>query len=245
MHPTLKKKLVRFATHPYRSTGHFNYGWARGKLGHDPIFPAMIDQSVFPDGARVLDLGCGRGLLAAWMLAAENLAKERQLEDAFNPPKNLHFRGIEIMSNDVSCCNLALKPIYGDRVAFRTGDMREAELIDSDAIAILDVLHYISYTEQDLLLDRIRKSLPFGGLFITRIGNSSAGLRFSISSLVDSCISFVQGHRLKRMWCRRLDEWVLLLESKGFSVNAIPMSTGTPFANVMLICKVAREPINR
>ncbi len=42
-----------------------------------------------------------------------------------------------------------------------------------------------------------------------------------------------------------MDEWVPLLESKGFLVRATPMSAGTPFANVMLVCKVAREPSNR
>ena len=75
MQPALKRHLLDHATAPYRATGTLNYRWARGKLGYDPIFAALIELAVFPDGARVLDLGCGRGLLAAWFLAAERLAR--------------------------------------------------------------------------------------------------------------------------------------------------------------------------
>ena len=37
---------------------------------------------------------------------------------------------------------------------------------------------------------------------------------------------------------RPLAEWRRTLERRGFTVEALPMSSGTPFANVMLICRV-------
>jgi hypothetical protein len=73
MYAPLNKRLLDLASAPYRITGNFNYYSARGKLAHDPIFVALLKQGVFPDNARVLDLGYGRGLLAAWLLAAEQL----------------------------------------------------------------------------------------------------------------------------------------------------------------------------
>ncbi len=237
MQASLKKKLLDFATAPYRPTGRFNYHWARGKLGSDPIFAALLKRPILPDGARVLDLGCGRGLLAAWLLGAEQLAAQGEWSECTTPPAGLSFRGIELMEREAICGNRALQPLHGERVKLRGGDMCEAYLTDADVIAILDVLHYVSYAGQDKLLDRIRAALGTGGLLVTRVGDAGGGLRFAFSQLVDSCISLAQGHRLPRMWCRPLEQWIGALEARGFVVEAIPMSSGTPFANVMLVAR--------
>jgi len=238
MQSLLKERLVDLASRAYRSTGRFNYRWARGKLAHDPIFAALIEQSVFPDGARVLDLGCGRGLLPAWLLAAEQLAAQGDWPTAVAPPKGLRFRGVEVMAREADCGNRALQPIHGQRVELSGGDMRSADLSDSDAITILDVFHYIPHAEQERMLDQIRAALGPGGLLVTRVGDASGGWRFALSQIADRCISFAQGHRLARMWCRPLSGWISALEARGFSVRALPMNSGTPFANVLLISRV-------
>lgn len=240
MQAKLKKQLLDLACEPYRPTGNFNYYWARGKLGGDPVFAALLEQNIFPPGARVLDLGCGRGLLAAWCLAAEQLAARGQWPTTLpTPPAGLNFRGVELMAREAQCGNAALQPIYGQRVQLTGGDMRLADLQELDVVAILDVLHYIPHAEQDQMLDRIRSALGSGSLFVTRVGNAGSGWRFKVSQLVDRCISFAQGHRLDRMWCRPVDEWTQALEDRGFVVQALPMSAGTPFANVMLVARVA------
>ncbi len=238
MQSALKLRLLDRACAPYRPTGRFNYYWARGKLARDPIFAALVGPGVFLDDMLVLDLGCGRGLLASWLLAAEQMA-ERGEWAAAAPPRGLRFRGVELMAREADCGNRALQPLYGERVILHGGDMRHADLEGVDAITILDVLHYIAYEEQDLLLDRIRAALGKGGLFVTRIGDADGGIRFAVSQFVDRCISFAQGHRLARMWCRPLPQWIGALESRGFQVHSVPMSQGTPFANVMLVCRVS------
>jgi SAM-dependent methyltransferase len=237
MQSSLKKLLVDHASAPYRCTGRFNYYWARGKLAGDPIFAALLDEGVFADDTRILDLGCGRGLLAAWILAAERLAAGGEWTAA-TPPRGLRFRGVELMAREAACGNRALQPLFGTHVALSGGDMCLADLGGVDAIAILDALHYIPPDAQELLLDRIRAALGGGGLFVTRVGNADGGWRFAASQIVDRCMSFAQGHRLARMWCRSLTDWIGALERRGFVVRAVPMSQGTPFANVMLICRL-------
>jgi cyclopropane fatty-acyl-phospholipid synthase-like methyltransferase len=231
-------QLLSNACLPYQATGRANFGWARGKLRYDPMFMALLQHRVLPDGATVMDLGCGRGLLAAWCLAAERVAQQGAWAAAFAPPRGLKFRGVELMAREAECGNEALQPLYGSRVQLTGGDMRSADLSGVDAIAALDVLHYIPTADQDRLLDRIRSALGAGGVFVTRVGDAQAGLRFRVSQCVDRCISFVQGHRLSRMWCRSAVEWTQALQRRGFSVEACPMSAGTPFANVMLVCRV-------
>lgn len=231
-------QLLSNACYPYQATGRANFGWARGKLKHDPMFTALLERQVLPDGITVMDLGCGRGLLAAWCLAAERMAQQGEWVATFAPPRGLKFRGVELMAREALCGNKALQPLYGSRVQLTGGDMRTADLSGVDVIAALDVLHYISTADQDRLLDRIRSALRPGGIFVTRVGDAQAGLPFRISQLVDRCISFVQGHRLRRMWCRSAAEWTLALQRRGFTVQACPMSAGTPFANVMLVCRL-------
>ncbi|MDA8093101.1 MAG: class I SAM-dependent methyltransferase [Betaproteobacteria bacterium] len=237
MQPYLKRMLLDLSTEPYRATGYVNYRWARGKLGGDPIFPALIQHACLPSGARLLDLGCGRGLLASWLLGAERLMEDGVWTGSVAPPKGLSFRGIELMGREADCGNRALQPLYGKRVQLSGGDMRDGSFEDVDVITILDVLHYIPYGEQNRLLDRIRASLSTDGLFLTRIGDASAGARFAFSQAVDRTMSFIQGHRLPRMWCRPLAAWTAGLKQRGFVVDALPMSMGTPFANVMLVAR--------
>jgi len=238
MQNRLKRRLLNRATKPYARTLFTNYFWARGKLGRDPVFAALLDEAVFADGTRVLDLGCGRGLLAAWLLAAEKMAHDGLWLAPRKPPQAMQFRGVELIAREVRCGNAALQAVHGRRVSLQAGDMREAELADVDAVTILDVLHYIPHDEQDRLLDRIRAALGTGGLLITRVGDAAAGSRFRFSQMVDACMAALQGHRHPPTWCRPLAEWQRVLEARGFSVQALPMSQGTWFANVLLICRV-------
>jgi 2-polyprenyl-3-methyl-5-hydroxy-6-metoxy-1,4-benzoquinol methylase len=63
--------LLDAASEPYRSVGRFAYYFARGKLRTDPVYRAILEFGLLRGRARVLDLGCGQGLLAAWLRAAE------------------------------------------------------------------------------------------------------------------------------------------------------------------------------
>ena len=51
----------------------------------------------------------------------------------------------------------------------------------------------------------------------------------------------MRGHRVTPVYGRTLALWVAQLESLGFDVQSLPMSQGTPFANVLLTARVARE----
>ena len=106
------------------------------------------------------------------------------------------------------------------------------------SFVILDVLHYIEYRDQLDVLRRVRDALPPGGLFVTRVGDATAGLPFLVSQWVDKTVAFFRGHRVRPTYCRSTADWTTILEQLGFRVDAIPMSRRTPFANVMLVARV-------
>lgn len=238
MQSELKLQLLAAACKPYRATGNFNYHWARGKLGNDPVFTSLLEQGTLHQRVRVLDLGCGRGLLAAWFLAADRLASTGQWPASFEVPTGIEFHGVDLHVGACAVGNQALKPHFGDRVSLVSGDMCRTDLRGYDAIIILDVLHYISFAQQEALLDQIRASLRPGGLLVTRVGNALGGWRFRFSQWVDLAVANAQGQRIRSLSCRPLSDWAQALAARGFTVTAQPMSSGTPFANALLLARL-------
>jgi SAM-dependent methyltransferase len=217
-------RLVDAASEPYRTAGRFAWHFARGKLRGDPAFRHFLEARLIPAGARVLDLGCGQGLLAALLRAP-------------GTPRVAGYRGIELMPRDVERAQRAL----GADCGVVQGDIRTAEYGAAEAAVILDVLHYLPVADQDAVLRRVRAALTPGGVLLLRVGDAAAGLPFRISHWVDWTVAFVRGHGATRFHCRSVAQWRGALEALGFSVQAEPMSRGTPFANILLVARAPRR----
>ncbi len=226
--------LAGAAAQPYRRAGRFAWHFARGKLLHDPAFGGLLQIGGIPDGGRVLDLGCGQALLAPWLQQAAERHRAGDWPTGWPaPPRGIRYRGIELMPRDVARARRAL----GDTAQIEVGDIRDADLGACDAVVILDVLHYFDQPAQERLLQRIHASLASDGVLFLRVGDAAAGWRFHFSNWVDRVVTRVRGHRVPPVYCRPLNEWQALLQRLGFDVSAIPMSAGTPFANVLLVAR--------
>jgi SAM-dependent methyltransferase len=228
----IRIKLIAAASAPYRAAGHFAWRFARGKLDRDPVFTGLLERGLIPDGDRLLDLGCGQGLLASWLVAARAQFDAGEWPANWPaPPRLTAISGIELMPRDVGRARAAL----GRAAAFIAGDIRSTDFGNSDTIVILDVLHYIAYAEQDAVLRRAHDALLPSGTLLLRIGDAGGGWGFRWSKWVDRTAMCARGHGLVRLYCRRLADWRDALAALGFRVEAIPMSAGTPFANVLLV----------
>ena len=195
-----------------RTARHFAYG----KLTRDPVFAYLLRERLIPAQARLLDLGCGQGVLAALLAAA----------------------GIEVRS--LRGIDLSRRGIARARAAFAEGefvegDIRATPFGAADRVVILDVLHYIDHAAQEDVLRRVRESLAAGGLLLLRVADASASLRFRVTVMVDRVVTALRGHGFGPLYSRPLAQWIALLQGLGFRVAAEPMSHGTPFANVLLV----------
>lgn len=228
--------LLDAATLPYRPVGRFAWHFARGKLNMDPVFRHLLKQGLIAPGARVLDIGCGQGLLASLLRASNVLASQGQWPSSWSPaPANARVTGVELMPRDVQRAQSAL----GDSAEFICGDMRNTAFPDVDTVVILDVLHYITVPEQDQVLVRVRDALlKSHGTLLLRVGDAASKRGFWASQWVDAVVTFVRGHRVVPQYGRTLALWIAQLESLGFSVESQPMSQGTPFANVLLVARL-------
>lgn len=234
---SLRLRLIDRASEYYRGAGRFAYNFARGKLGGDPVFFTLLERGLLPDGARILDLGCGQGLLAAWLLAARALYESGDWPAGWQaPPRVADIRGVDLLASDVKRAKAALAA----PARFEEGDMRHVGFGKADVVVILDVLHYVDFAAQDEVLRRVRAALPPNGLFLTRVGDASAGLGFKLSNWVDRTVAFFRGNRLPPLHCRPLGEWLQALEKQGFSVETEDQNGALPFANVMLVARLGK-----
>jgi SAM-dependent methyltransferase len=254
------RRIHDAACAPYRGTSRWAYHWARGKLGRDPAFRMLLERGDFAPVARIVDIGCGQGLVAALMHACQQQAPAWPAAWPAAPSARA-YTGIELMQRDADRGRDALAGLpFAPQ--FICGDMRTTPLPACDIVVILDVLHYVDHAAQHGVLERVRDALVAGrddaatrpgrgpgteagagpgagagagrGRLLLRVGDAAAARGFAASQWVDRIVTAVRGHTAPPTWGRTLGEWTALLEALGFVVQPVPMSQGTPFANVLL-----------
>lgn len=224
-----KRAAGRYPPHD-RFARHFAYF----KLTGDPAFRHLLENGLLRGRERLLDLGCGQGMLEA-LLAAAHAAPDAWPSRWPPAPAPRAIRGIEL---DARAAERARSAADG-RTTIERGDIREAPFGAADAIVILDVLHYIDPAAQEAVLERARAALAPGGMLLLRVADARPTLRFRITIASDRLSLWLRGGRPGAYHCRPLEAWRRRLEELGFRVEARPMSGGTPFANVLLVARAA------
>ena len=228
--------LIEAVFQRFAAAGPMARHFARGKLRHDPIYFALLRRGGLPDEARVLDLGCGQGILLALLVESRDRARAGRWPAAWPPPPSkLALRGVEMRGAEVRRARVAL----GSEAVIDELDLRDAPLGQSEWITAIDVIHYLEPDAQDRLLARMSAALVPGGRLTLRVCGVEAGLRSFLTRSADHLGALAKGGRVHRLHLRSTSRWIAALESLGLSVRAEPMSEGTPFANVWI---EARRP---
>lgn len=210
-------RAVTEAVARYTSAGRLPRGMMRGKLRVDPVYRELLVRGI-ADARRIVDLGCGRGLLFSLILAVRH---ERARPGLY---------GVESVPSTARAARLAL----GAAATIVEGDLTETAIPPSDVVTLLDVLHYLPSAAQDALLRRIRAALPEGGRLFVRETDAAAGAGFLAVRAGERIAAIMSGNGLRRFSYRTATELTRRLEAAGFSVTTTPMDRGTPFSNVLL-----------
>ena len=131
----------------YRSARAPDRHYVANKLRFDSIIPAVCESTA--QLGDVVDVGCGRGQLG---LVLYELGRIRSLT------------GFDWDERKVATATIAAR---GDAHYF-VSDICSAPIPEADTIFIVDVLHYLTFPEQDALIARAAAALRRGGMLIVR-----------------------------------------------------------------------------
>ena len=173
------QRCVARAAGRFRSSGRGPYYFCRGKLGNDPVFEALLREGHIPRNARIVDLGCGQGVLAA-LLAESDVGHLWTL------------RGFDLRPLAIRRAQHAMQDLAA-RVQFEMADVKAVALPPCDVVVILDVLHYIDHQAQASVLARTFDALAANGTLLLRVGDASGGWRFAITLVTDWIATAVRG----------------------------------------------------
>jgi len=147
----LRRKVERL----YRYQGIYAEQLAHWKMKLDPIFP-FLDR-VVPRSGFILDLGCGYGFATHWLA---------QCTDART------FLDVDYDEDKIRTAQRTA--LENPRIKFEFQNILDFEYPQSDAILLLDVLHYWTPAKQQLILEKARRALRPGGKLILRDGAKAA-----------------------------------------------------------------------
>jgi uncharacterized protein (DUF2062 family)/2-polyprenyl-3-methyl-5-hydroxy-6-metoxy-1,4-benzoquinol methylase len=178
---------------------------ARARLMRDPIYPFLIDEDVLGSGARILDLGCGRGLIGVLVGLLTRASMSRS------------YLGVDRCDRYIRAARQALEDFPG--CAVQTFDLRDFDPPAADVVVINDVLRFLPFTSQDALLRRLARALPPGARLFVREKDASGGWRFAAAAFWDAAKIVVPGHPRHGTHHRRAGDLRNALLAAGFSVR--------------------------
>jgi len=134
----------------YRYQGPYVTQFVFWKMKTDPLFKAVED--AVPQQARILDLGCGYGIMAHWLTL-------------FEPERTVS--GVDFDADKIRVAQATAR--FNPGVAFEQRDILEwPEYPACDCVLLCDVLHYFPRELKAEVLRKVFQALRPGGCLIVR-----------------------------------------------------------------------------
>lgn len=203
-----------------RAAAHFAdnrrlHGYARGKVAWDPAYRYLGGQLL---GSRtpLLDIGCGMGLLAAYLR-----------ETGCEAP----IHGIDPDGGKIALAGRIASRYDG--LTFSVGDARELPEFRG-GIIVLDVLHYLTPESQARFLEQVVARLAPGARAYVRTTFRDRSWRYAVTLLEEGFIRITGWIRGGGCFFPTEAAVLKALEPTGCAVRITPMWGKTPFNSHMI-----------
>lgn len=140
--------------------------YVRVKVGMEKNYDTF--HKLIPYKAQITDIGCGYGMLG-YMLTM--LSPERT------------YLGIDYDEDKIAVAQHGY--LKNDRINFTYADATTYPLASSDVFIINDVLHYMEYEKQNLLVGKCLSLLNLGGMLIVRDGDSDDSKKQKVTKFTE------------------------------------------------------------
>jgi len=197
------------------------YYYARCKMRWDPVYD-FLARKLVTGADRILDLGCGAGVLAAWL-------RESGI--------HADYDGVELAEAKTRAAIKSVGSCYAG-TRFRQGDAAEVAETGGlpSCVLALDLLHYFSTRDQQNLLNNLARGLPPGGRLFLRNGvNDAVGWRHAITTAEEGFVrlsKWISGGEWNFPSRAQVEE---TLREAGLAVVAVPMWGRTPFSSYLFV----------
>lgn len=197
------------AARHYRPWSNLYY-YAQGKIALDPAYP--LTARLLCDSPRpLLDIGCGMGLLAAYLRASS------------------HQAPIVGMDVDAEKVELAQSLLGRDNANFHAGDALATFPEHQGDVVMLDVLHYFTDEQQRELLQKVAASIAPGGMAVIRVTLNEPTWRFAATRLEEWFVKFSRWIPVTGSNFPTRDEVAAPFQDFGFEEEIRPLWGITPF----------------
>jgi 2-polyprenyl-3-methyl-5-hydroxy-6-metoxy-1,4-benzoquinol methylase len=200
--------LLRQAAGRYKRWPRLYY-YAVGKIALDPAYPAVA-KNLSTSKLPLLDLGCGMGLLAAYLRASGHRAS---------------IIGWDV---DEEKIKIARTVLPGTSASFRAGDALDFSEHCGDVV-MLDVLHYFSDEDQQRLLRKIAASIAPQGVALIRLALNEPNWRFAATKAEEWFVHLARWIPVQGQNFPTRPEVSAPFAEEGLEVVVRPMWGWTPF----------------
>ncbi len=182
--------------------------------------PLVFVETITPDKGKILDLGCGEGVLTNYLALCK-------------PSRSII--GMEI-SHRIKLANHGLK-----NVKFLQGNVLKDDLPACDVIITSHLLHHLpSQKSQEELIKKCYQRLEKGGKLIILEINREFSFRYFIVWITDVFIvPILFEGQLSNMnvFHRQAKDWKNILLKTGFKIKLINHFKKGPFPDILFICQ--------
>ncbi len=228
----LTSHLVEEASRGYVGAKLHHWFFVRGKLRWDPVYLEILRLGIAPSEGRLLDLGCGRGVLMAALRAARALHGRGIWPGNWPVPSEaVEMVGVEVRGELLDVARAAL----GEEVRLVPGDLAAFSPPRATAVFLVDALHYLPKTTQAELLERVSCCLEEGGVLVIREADGGAGARFTFTKAMEYLAAWLRGDWSAELHFRSLQEWAGLVQLHGCRLERLVGTGHRPFANGLVV----------
>jgi len=205
-------------THAFRGQGPLARFYLGIKLR---ICPVRRVETYVPAQGKVVDLGCGSGLMAAlFMLGSEG----RQVVGFDLDPKKVQAAR-------------RLKERW-PTLEFHEADLIALRVPDARAVTIVDVLYLIPYAQQEEILKRCFEALLPGGVLVLKDMDTRPRWKYAWNYFQETLAVKIIGFTLgSSFYFRSRDGYRRILEGLGFKVEVVPLDKHYWYPHILFLCR--------